>query len=165
MNCEKSSERRPLATVFSMEINRDAPVLGKATIGIAARPERVWDVLTDIEAWPAWNPDVKSARLSGGLAPGSEFRWKAGGVKIRSRLEEVDAPRQIGWTGKTIGIKARHVYRLEAHPSGTRVASEESYDGWAATLFSGRMQSTLQAALDNGLLHLKAEAERSDRSR
>jgi uncharacterized protein YndB with AHSA1/START domain len=142
-----------------MEINADAPIVGKAEIGIAAPPERVWEVLADIERWPAWNPDVKSAVLSGELAPGSEFRWKAGGVNIRSQLEQVEAPRQIGWTGKTIGLRARHVYRLDPHPQGTRVSSEESYDGWATLLFRNRMEATLKQALDDGLRYLKAEAE------
>jgi uncharacterized protein YndB with AHSA1/START domain len=160
MNSDKSSERPARATVFFVDVNADAPIVGKAQIGIAAPLERVWGLLADIERWPTWNPDVKSAALSGTLAPGSEFRWKSGGVNIRSQLEQVEAPRAIGWTGKTIGLRARHVYRLEPHPRGTRVSSEESYEGWAALLFRNRMETTLQQALDNGLRYLKAEAER-----
>jgi uncharacterized protein YndB with AHSA1/START domain len=143
-----------------MEVNRNAPVLAEAEIEIAAPPETVWGVIADIAHWPGWNPEVKSMALSGEVAPGSEFRWKAGGVGIRSRLEEVDPPRLIGWTGKAIGLKARHVYRLEPGGTGTRVSTEESYDGWLARLFRGRLQPMLDKALGDGLSHLKAEAER-----
>ena len=40
-------------------INRTAPVVGTSEIEVAAVREVVWDVLTGIEHWPSWNPDVK----------------------------------------------------------------------------------------------------------
>jgi hypothetical protein len=45
------------------EINERAPVVGRAEIEIAATPQVAWDVLTQIDRWPSWNADVKSARL------------------------------------------------------------------------------------------------------
>jgi uncharacterized protein YndB with AHSA1/START domain len=143
-----------------MEINRNAPASASAEIAIAASPETVWDVLANIEGWPSWNSEVKSVSLSGEVAPGTEFRWKAGPATINSTLEQVNPPRLIGWTGKTPGLKAIHVYRIQPGGEGTIVTTEESYDGWAARVFRGRMQATLEKALDSGLRDLKAEAER-----
>jgi hypothetical protein len=40
------------------------------------------------------------------------------------------------------------------------VRSEESYDGLVARLFQGRLQRTLDGALENGLERLKVETER-----
>jgi hypothetical protein len=40
-----------------------------ATIGIEATPERVWQVLTDLAAYPDWNPFI--TRASGPSAPAS----------------------------------------------------------------------------------------------
>jgi uncharacterized protein YndB with AHSA1/START domain len=143
-----------------VEVHRSAPVVGTAEIEIAASPAAVWEVLADIESWPSWNPDVKTMALSGEVAPGSQFRWKAGGVTIESALEAVDPPRLIGWTGRTIGLKARHVYRFEPRDEGTFVSTEEPYDGWAARLFRKPIQRMLDKALEDGLGYLKAEAER-----
>src|SRR5205823_4600668 len=123
-------------------------------------PEIVWDVLADINGWPRWNPAVTEAALSGPLAPGPTFRWKAGPGGITSTLRQVAPPRVLAWTGKTFGIDAIHVYRLEARDSGTVVRTAESWEGWPARLFRGRMQKMLEDGLGPGLDALKAEAER-----
>jgi len=143
-----------------VEVNKNAPVVAASDIEIAASPETVWDVLTDIEHWPGWNPDVKSMSFSGEVAEGSHFRWKGGPVTITSTVRRVERPRLIGWTGKTLGIDALHVYRLEPRDGNTLVRTEESYDGLIARAFRGRVQKMLKDALDAGLRHLKAEAER-----
>lgn len=96
------------------EINESAPVIGRRQTEIDAPAEHVWDVLTAVESWPTWNPDVKSVSLEGEIAKGKSFRWKAGPGTITSTIRQIDAPRRIAWTGKTFGINATHVYRLEA---------------------------------------------------
>ncbi len=142
------------------EVNEEAPVVGAGEIEIAAAPEVVWDVLTAIDRWPSWNPQVKSASLQGEIAEGSVFRWKAGPGTITSTLRRVEPPQLIAWTGKTMGIDAIHVYRLEPRDGNTFVRTKESYEGLVARLFRGPLQKTLDKALVEGLRHLKAEAER-----
>ena len=85
-------------------------------------------------AGPRWNPDVKSMDVHGGLAQGSVFRWKAGPGTITSTIQEVEPARRIAWTGTTFGVKAKHVYRLEARGEGTLVHTEESYEGLVTRL-------------------------------
>jgi len=138
----------------------DAPVRSKREIEIAAAPEVVWDVLTHVERWPEWNPQVKSMSFDGPLAPGSEFRWKAGPGTITSTLEQVEAPQRVSWLGRTKSIRAIHEWRLEPRDGGTFVETEETYSGLLARLFHGRLQKTLGKALEDGLEHLKREAER-----
>ena len=143
-----------------MEVDRDAPVVGSSEGQIDAPPEVVWDVLTGFELWPSWNPDVKSVEVSGPVAEGTEFRWKSRPGTIRSRIERLDPPRLVGWTGRTMGIDAVHVWRLEPRDGGTRVRTEESFSGLLARLMRGRIQKTLDSALEDGIRCLKAEAER-----
>ena len=143
-----------------MKVNENAPAVSSAEVEVAADPEVVWEVLTAIEAWPSWNPDVTSASLEGELTEGSRFRWKAGRATITSTLQRVDPPRLIAWTGKTLGLRAIHVWRLEAHGAGTFVSTAESWEGPVASVFRKRMQETLSKAVEDGLRHLKAEAER-----
>ena len=141
-------------------INHAAPVVASSEAEVSASPDLVWDVLTVIEQWPSWNPDVKWVSMDGCLSEGTEFRWKAGPATITSTLQSVDAPTRIAWTGTTFGIEAMHVYALEARDGVTLVRTEESYDGLLARIFRGRLQKTLEDSLESGLGHLKAEAER-----
>jgi uncharacterized protein YndB with AHSA1/START domain len=143
-----------------MDVNKAAPVVAADEIEIAAGPQAVWDVLTDFESWPRWNPDVKSMSLEGGLEKGSVFRWRAGPGTITSTIQHVEAPTEIGWTGTTFGIKAKHVYRLEPRAEATLVHTEESYEGLVARLLRGSLQKTLEKGLSDGLRYLKAETER-----
>ena len=143
-----------------MEIDRQAPVVAESTIEIAAQASVVWDTIADFERWPAWNPDVKTMSLDGPLAEGTTFRWKAGPGTISSTLQHVERPRQIGWTGKTLGIDAVHVWRFEDHDGGTLASTAESWAGWLPRLLRGPMGRQLQKSLDAGLPHLRDEAER-----
>jgi hypothetical protein len=145
-------------------IDEQAPVTAAAEIEIEATPDTVWDVLTTIDRWPSWNPAVKSMSMQGPLAPGSVFRWKAGPGTITSTIRRVEPQRLIAWTGKTLGIRAIHVYRLEPRDGRTFVQTEESYSGIVARLLRGSLQKTLDGALADGLRYLKEEAERRARA-
>ena len=138
----------------------EAPVRSKRAIEIAAPPDIVWDVLTRFDRWPQWNPDVKSMAFDGPLAPGSEFRWKAGPGTIVSTLEQVEPPRFVRWRGRTMSIRAIHEWRLERNDRGTAVETEEILCGLLARLLRGPIQKTLDKSLADGLEHLKREAER-----
>jgi hypothetical protein len=147
-----------------MEVDRSAPAVAASEAEIAADPGTVWDVLTGFEHWPSWNPEATSVSLQGGVAEGTVFRWKAGRATITSTLRQVEPPRFIGWTGKTTGIEAVHVWHLDPIAAGTRVRTQESWEGFLVRVLRRRMQRNLQSALDDGLAHLKAEAERRAQS-
>ena len=143
-----------------MDVNLSAPVIAREEIRIDAAVQAVWDVLSDIEHWPAWNKAVRSLTLHGSVAPGTSFEWKAGPGTIKSRLAEVDPPHRIVWTGVTLGIKAVDAFSFEASEGGTLVRQAESWEGLLARLFRARMERMLRASLRDGLRSLKAEAER-----
>jgi uncharacterized protein YndB with AHSA1/START domain len=147
-----------------VDVKQDAPAGARSETEIGADPQTVWDILTAFESWPSWNPDVGSVSVDGGLEEGTVFHWKAGRATITSTLREVERPRLVGWTGKTTGIQAVHVWRLEPSDAGTLVRTEESWDGLLVRILSGPMQRSLQKAVDGGLEHLKAEAERRAQS-
>jgi hypothetical protein len=140
-----------------------APVRSAAEIDVGAPQQVVWEVLTRFENWPNWNPDVKSMSFAGPLAPGSEFRWKAGPGTIVSTLERIEAPRYVSWRGRTLSIKALHEWWLEPSGEGTHVRTEESFSGLLARLARRQLQTTLDTSLESGLAALKREAERRAR--
>jgi hypothetical protein len=140
-----------------------APVRSSAEIDIDAPLQVVWDVLTGFENWPDWNPDVKSMSFPGPLAPGSEFRWKAGPGTIVSTLERIEPPRYIAWRGRTLTINAYHEWWLEPHGDGTFVRTQESFYGLLARLFRRPLQKTLDRSFEVALERLKHESERRAR--
>jgi uncharacterized protein YndB with AHSA1/START domain len=143
-----------------MDINRAAPAIASGEVFIDADPKTVFSVISAIGAWPSWNPDVKSAELDGPVEPGTVFRWKAGASSLTSTLQVVDPPHEIAWTGRTMGIKAIHVFHFEAREDGTVARSEESWEGLIASVLKSWSRKTLQKGIDDVLSHLKAESER-----
>ena len=143
-----------------MDINRAAPETATGETQIDADPEIVFSIIAEIDEWPSWNPDVKSAKLNGPAQPGATFRWKSGPGSVVSTLQVVDPPGEIGWTGTTMGIKAIHVFRFEPNDGGTLARSEESWEGVVARVFRRFSRRTLDDTITNVLSHLKAEAQR-----
>jgi uncharacterized protein YndB with AHSA1/START domain len=141
-------------------VTPQGPVAGVAEIDVAAPVDTVWRVLTDLERWPSWNPDVTSMSVDGPLAAGTVFRWKAGPGTIVSTIQRVDPLRVVAWSGKTLGVKATHVWYFEQAGETTHVRTEEALNGIVARLLRRSLQKTLDSALESGLLNLKAEAER-----
>jgi hypothetical protein len=84
----------------------------------------------------------------------------ASGKTLTSALLVVDPPRKIAWTGRTMGVKAIHVFGFEARDGGTLARSEDSWDGPIATLFRGWSRKTLESGIQDVLSRLKVESER-----
>jgi uncharacterized protein YndB with AHSA1/START domain len=72
----------------------------RTTFPIAAFPEAVWDVLTDFERYPEWNPSLPS--ISEELRPGSTVSLTLampGRPKVKARLGDVEPGRRPTWHG------------------------------------------------------------------
>ena len=81
-------------------------------------------------------------------------------ASLVSTLQVVDRPREIAWTGVTMGIKAVHVFRFEPSDRGTLARSEESWRGVLPSFLRGYSRRTLSRGINNVLTALKSEAER-----
>lgn len=74
------------------------------TITIAAPPEKVWDIATDIERYPVWTHDVKdvvvSSRDDEGRPSEVEFRTSALGRSTHYTLayDYSEAPGTLSWS-------------------------------------------------------------------
>lgn len=143
-----------------MEIDQHAPMIARSETQIAAPVEKVWALLTNIDGWPAWQPGISAAKLEGGLAQGSIFRWKANGLSIVSTIRELEPERHIGWTGDSLGMKAVHLWHLEPRDQGTHVSVEESLSGWFPRLLKPFMPRFLEKSMAKSLDTLKTHAQR-----
>ena len=136
-------------------VDTKAPLWAHKEIFIEAPLEKVWNLQTNIEDWPQWQPDITSAKLEGGLATGSIFRWKAKGLNIVSTLHTVEPQHQIGWTGDSLGMFAIHNWTFEAQNDGIRVITEESLSGWLVRLLKFVNPKFLEKSLEASLQILK----------
>lgn len=140
-------------------INEDARVRSRQVGFIDAPVQTVWAALSDLQRWPEWYEDVSTLRMEGPLAPGTGFRWKAGGMTIRSELVEVGPTSRIAWTGRTLGVLAIHVWQLDPLETGTQVTTEESFEGVLPRLLPGLMRRTLEKSLDMSITRLRKACE------
>ena len=61
-----------------MEIDRSASATAAGETQIDADSQTVFSVIAAIDDWPAWNPDVKSAKLEGPLEIGAGLPLEIG---------------------------------------------------------------------------------------
>ncbi|MDZ4777982.1 MAG: SRPBCC domain-containing protein [Alphaproteobacteria bacterium] len=104
---------------------------------IAAPPAKVWAVLAEFAAWPAWNPLNLAAQGEAkvGARVPMVFRdlpsGKPGAV-IRQTVTIVAAEpgRELAWAGHVpIVFKGRHGFLLTAQGEGTHVLHTEALSG------------------------------------
>jgi hypothetical protein len=91
------------------------------SIDIDVSQERVWDVLTDLGAWPRRIETVDSAELltPAPLTKGSRVRLKQ--PKLPAGIWDItvwDAPSYFEWTQKESGVTSTAGHRVEALPEG-----------------------------------------------
>jgi uncharacterized protein YndB with AHSA1/START domain len=144
-----------------MDVNADASVITRDEILISAPIQTIWDIQTDVEGWPAWQPDVDGAEGEGPLAVGSVFRWQTAGLDITSTVEEVDPPDRTVWGGPAQGIVAVHIWTLDERDDGVLLRTAESWEGDPVTAQSAELQVALDGSLRSWLENLTREAERS----
>jgi len=144
-----------------MDIDRNAPVITRDEILIAAPLETIWNVQTNIPSWPTWQPEVDAASMDGPLAVGTVFHWQTSGLHITSTIQEIEPQRRIVWTGPAQGIEAVHVWTLAPDENGVRVHTEESWNGEPVRSQLATMQRVLDQSLKAWLENLKRTAEAS----
>ncbi|RPD99138.1 polyketide cyclase/dehydrase [Aureibaculum marinum] len=145
-----------------MTINQEAPVIQSKEIVINATPEKVWQILTNIDGWSEWNERIQQSSLKGGLKVGNIFTWKTNGSKIKSKIHTTIPNKMLGWEGKTFGARAIHNWFLQPTENGTKVSVEESMEGWIINLIKKKMNLKLADDMTHWLEKLKAEIEKSN---
>ncbi|WP_371778720.1 SRPBCC family protein [Streptosporangium subroseum] len=143
-------------------IDNSAPVITRDDIFIHAPLHRIWQIQTDVENWPSWQPDVSTVKklTAGPIRPGSQWVWSTQGLDgIVSTVKQVWPGRRIVWGGPAQGITAVHVWTFTPGRNGVRVHTEESWTGDPVTANVSVLHAALDASLDNWLRNLKNKAE------
>lgn len=144
----------------SEDINRKAPVQTQQQITIHASPEKIYQIMSDVNHWSTWNKDIQEPVMKVPFQKGNSFDWKSGGLTIRSTLHTAIPYRKIGWSGPAFGAFAIHNWTLVPNRNYTTVIVEESMEGWLVSMLRKKFQSHLEQSLQLWLKDLKTEAEK-----
>ncbi|MFE1413368.1 SRPBCC family protein [Streptomyces sp. NPDC058746] len=140
-------------------IDETAPAIARLSTRIHAPIATVWELHTDIAAWPTWNPDIDAARPDGPTEPGSSFDWSTHGMEITSTVYEMTPERKIVWGGPSAGITGIHVWTFEQDGDHVVVRTEESWSGAPVEAAAEELGKALRASLEAWLSHLKSRSE------
>lgn len=111
---------------------------------VPAPPERVWEVLTDFESFPEWNPLVPEAH--GVVEPGARVHLLVPNlarpgrmVRIPARIIRFEPARELAWVGGVPGIfRGEHYWSLSPVKDGTRLQHGERLSGLLPRLWGRR---------------------------
>lgn len=138
------------------EADSSARCFAESEIDIESGAEKVFGILSDINRWPDWQSNVSRAEMTGAAAPGTRFRWKGGGLDIRSEFHTVTPFSELGWTGRIWWITAVHNWYLTGDNGKTHVKVMESLKGPGSSL----MAASLKKGMDRSLAELKEFSEK-----
>jgi hypothetical protein len=134
-------------------------------IEIDAPPERVWAVVTDLTAYPEWNPFIR--RINGDLREGArlEVRIQPPGARtatFKPTVRSVDANRELRWLGRLLfpGIfDGEHSLRIEPLEGGrSRFVQSERFTGLLVGFVKGTLAKT-EVGFEQMNAALKARTE------
>jgi len=143
------------------DIDRNAPIVARHEIDIAAPLERVWDLHINVDDWPTWNLEVSAAKLDGAFVPGNSFTWTSYDFTVTSTIYVVEDRARTLWGGAAQGIMGTHEWLFERTPEGVHVMTNESFAGDPVEADTAGMQAILDNSLTTWLARMKARAESS----
>ena len=137
----------------------------EASIEIAAAPERVWSVVSDLQSFPSWNPFM--TRASGQLREGSrlEITIEPPGGKpmtFKPRVLRVEPEREIRWLGRFLlpGLfDGEHSLRITPNASGGSTFTQSEKFRGILTWVSGKLFERTHSGFEAMNLALKERCE------
>jgi hypothetical protein len=140
----------------------------RSEIEILASAERVWNLLTDFENFPQWNPFIR--RASGNVLVGERLEVNiqpsgAKGMFFRPVILKVEPNRELRWLGHLLvsGLfDGEHIFTIE--PMGTnrvRFIQRETFTGLLVPLFSRGLDADTRRGFEEMNQALKARSEQS----
>ncbi|MBE8517320.1 SRPBCC domain-containing protein [Amycolatopsis sp. H6(2020)] len=138
-----------LATLTGYAVWTNAvPYTLSASIEIDATPDEVWSVLTDLDAYPEWNPFIvsSSGTVQVGATLTNTMRDATGETTFTPTVLTVTPGRELRWLGK-IGPGAvfdgEHSFVIEPVQAGrVRLVQSERFSGVLVPFFRGQLHDT-----------------------
>jgi uncharacterized membrane protein len=143
-------------------------MLNEDSVEIAAPPQLVWDVFTDVEHWPDWTSSVTS--LVGldapALAVGRRFAIKQPGMsKLVWTVTEIEPGSSWTWVQRSPGVLVSARHDVIAQPGGrTSVRQQLDQRGVLGAVVGRLMVKKTKRFLELEAQGLKARSEQLSRA-
>ena len=132
------------------------------TVDVAASPERVWQIMSDIESWPQWTGTTKSAILHGPFELGAKATMEVEGTpKGTFEVTAIEPGRSFVWETTARGVHAVAGHFIEESPGGSRVRLTLDFSGIAAVVFRPMISRVTNRNIEKEAQGLKRAAEAS----
>ena len=128
---------------------------------VSATPERIWDLLTDVDGMTRWNSTLTS--IEGSATPGGTVKMQvpeAPGRVFAITVTDVTPQREMVWKqGNALLFLGVRTYRLTPTPAGTTTFEmTETFSGPLLPLVGGRLPD-FKPIFERYAADLKREAE------
>lgn len=132
-------------------------------IGILAPPDRVWQVMRDVERWHEWTASVTSVRIDGGGPLRAGARAWVRQPKFPPALWQVsevdDAGRSFTWISRGPGMRVTARHGVKPEGSGSQAYLSLRYEGLLGPLFARLTRGITERYLDLEANGLKQRSE------
>ena len=117
--------------------------------------DRVWQVLTDFESFPDWNPFIRSIR--GKAVEGSRLDVLLGAsgtrpMRFRPKVLKVVPNRELRWLGRLVLPRlfdGEHIFELEAvGPRRTKFVQSERFRGIFVPFLRGSLERDVRRGFE-----------------
>jgi len=117
------------------------------TLRTQASPEVLWELLSDINGWGAWNDGIETITLDGPLAVGATFRMKPPGEDVlTSTIAELEENRLLTDVTDMGELVIRVAHQLQPLASGgTSITYRVQVSGPAADAVGEEVGSAISA--------------------
>jgi hypothetical protein len=140
-------------TTFSLEYS--------AGVNIKAKPDRVWNLMTNAGDFPRWNSTIQS--IEGTIAAGQTIKLVAAispGRVFNLKILEFLPVKKMVWSDGNAMFKGVRTYTMEPKPDGTTdFTMAEVYTGLMLPMIAGSLPD-FGPVFEQYLSDLKREAER-----
>lgn len=112
------------------------------SIDIAAAPERVWQVISDVAAWPQWTASMSSVRRldDGPLRVGTRTQIKQPGLPtLVWEVIELQENARFVWVAKSPGVATTATHEITADGDSCRLKLTVNWTGPMAGLIGALM--------------------------
>lgn len=138
----------------------------QSAVDIDSTPERVWELLTDFDAFPEWNPFI--TRASGRVAVGERITvhmllYGKRGMTLRPRIIKLEPNHELHWlahTGPPGIFDVERIFKIEPIDGRVRFYQSETCTGMLTDLlFAAGLGSRILNGYERLNAAIKARAE------
>jgi hypothetical protein len=135
----------------------------ESVVFVDAHREKVWEVVSNVAAWPRWLPTVSKIDALDGAALGIGFRFVVHQPKLKPatwKITRLDPPRSFVWEARYPGLLviAEHSV-IEETPRSAKVVLRMTFAGLFGSIAARRLRSVTEDYLAQEAASFKRTAE------